>query len=112
MDNRNYENKVVEYEITQTRRIKMNRKQNQNKTLKEVLEKMVSEIQILQKERDKIKTIDIALTVRSKKQFYRKSKPREILALLDPKRNKGKLADKYLRDMIIVTAHARNLGMQ
>ena len=60
----------------------------------------------------KIKTIDIALTVRSKKQFYRKSKPREILALLDPKRNKGKLADKYLRDMIIVTAHARNLGMQ
>ena len=60
----------------------------------------------------KIKTIDIALTVRSKKQFYRKSKPREILALLDPKRNKGKLADKYLRDMIIVTAHARILGMQ
>ena len=59
----------------------------------------------------KIKTVDIAMTVRSKKQFYKKSKAREVVALIDPKRNKGKLADRYLRDMIIVTAHARNLGM-
>ncbi len=59
----------------------------------------------------KIKTVDIALTVRSTKNFFRNSKIRDVLALKDSTRNKKK-KDKYLRDTIIVTAHARNLGME
>ncbi len=59
----------------------------------------------------KIKTVDIGITVRSTKDFFRNSKIRNVLALMDTKRNKRK-TDKYLRDTIIVTAHARNLGAQ
>ena len=59
----------------------------------------------------KIKTVDIALTVRSTKNFFRNSKIRDVFALKDSTRNKKK-TDKYLRDTIIVTAHARNLGME
>ena len=59
----------------------------------------------------KIKTVDIALTVRSTKDFYRNSKLRKIFALVDTTRNKQK-TDKILRESIIVTAHARNLGLQ
>ena len=58
----------------------------------------------------KIKTIDIALTVRSTKDFYRTSKIREILAMTDASRNIKK-TDKFLRDTIVVTAHARNIGL-
>ena len=39
------------------------------------------------------------------------SKIRDVFALKDSTRNKKK-TDKYLRDTIIVTAHARNLGME
>ena len=59
----------------------------------------------------KIKTVDIALTVRSTKDFYRKSKLRKVLAMIDTTRNKSK-TDKFLRDTIVVTAHARNLGLE
>ena len=59
----------------------------------------------------KIKTIDIAMTVRSTKDFFRTSKIRNVLSMIDKTRNKSK-TDKFLRDTIIVTAHARNLGMQ
>jgi hypothetical protein len=58
----------------------------------------------------KIKTIDIALTVRSSKDFFRKSKERIVVAMTDKNRNKKKI-DKFLRDTIVVTAHARNLGL-
>ena len=58
----------------------------------------------------KIKTIDIALTVRSTKDFYKTSKIREILAMTDASRNIKK-TDKFLRDTIVVTAHARNIGL-
>ena len=59
----------------------------------------------------KIKTIDIAMTVRSTKDFFRTSKVRKVLAMIDSKRDKSK-TDKYLRDTIVVTAHARNLGLE
>ena len=59
----------------------------------------------------KIKTIDIAMTVRSTKDFFRTSKVRKVLAMIDKKRDKSK-TDKYLRDTIVVTAHARNLGLE
>ena len=58
----------------------------------------------------KIKTIDIALTVRSTKDFFRISKPRLIFAMTDKSRNIKK-TDKFLRDTIVVTAHARNIGL-
>ncbi len=58
----------------------------------------------------KIKTIDIALTVRSTKDFFRTSKLREVLAMTDKSRNIKK-TDKFLRDTIVVTAHARNIGL-
>ena len=58
----------------------------------------------------KIKTVDIALTVRSTKEFFRNIKDR-FQALNDQTRKKVK-TDKYLRDTIVVTAHARNLGME
>mgnify|MGYP001162220679 FL=1 len=58
-----------------------------------------------------IKTIDIALTVRSSKPFFRKSKLRKVLAMMDKSRDKSN-SDKFLRESIIVTANARNLGLQ
>jgi len=58
-----------------------------------------------------IKVVDILLTVRSKKSFFRNSKRRVKKALIDDSRKIDK-DDKYLRDTIIVTAHARNLGFQ
>tara|TARA_B100001109_G_scaffold65234_1_gene53311 strand:- start:448 stop:1287 length:840 start_codon:yes stop_codon:yes gene_type:complete len=58
-----------------------------------------------------IKTIDIALTVRSSKPFFRNAKLRKILAMMDGSRTKSN-NDKYLRESIIVTANARNLGLQ
>ena len=60
----------------------------------------------------KIKTVDIGLTVRSAQEFYGKSKIRQIFALNDSARNINKFNDKFLRDTIVVTAHARNLGLQ
>lgn len=58
-----------------------------------------------------IKTIDIALTVRSTKPFFRNAKLRKVLAMMDSSRTKSN-TDKFLRESIIVSAHARNLGLQ
>ena len=58
-----------------------------------------------------IKTIDIALTVRSTKPFFRNAKLRKVLAMIDGSRTKSN-TDKFFRESIIVTAHARNLGLQ
>ncbi len=58
-----------------------------------------------------IKTVDIALTVRSSKPFFRNAKLRKVLAMMDSSRTKSN-TDKFLRESIIVSAHARNLGLQ
>ena len=58
-----------------------------------------------------IKVVDILLSVRSKKDFYRTIKKRIKKALKDDTRKIEK-EDRYLRDTIIVSAHARNLGLQ
>ena len=58
-----------------------------------------------------IKTIDVALTVRSSKPFFRNAKLRKVLAMMDGSRTKSN-TDKFLRESIIVSAHARNLGLQ
>ena len=65
----------------------------------------------------KIKTVDIALNVRSTKEFFRVAKIRSFFALGDANRDgsgsktKAK-TDKFLRETIVVSAHARNLGIQ
>ena len=55
--------------------------------------------------------MDVLLTVRSKKRFFRTAKKRVKEALIHDGRKIDK-TDKFLRDTIIVSAHARNLGFQ
>ena len=61
--------------------------------------------------------VDIALNVLSTKEFYRSAKLRQFFALGDTTRdgsgsNTKAKTDKYLRETIVVSAHARNLGLQ
>ena len=58
----------------------------------------------------KIRTVDIGLTVRSTQEFFKKKNVRKKFGLNDGTRHISK-NDKYLRDTIIITAHARNLGL-
>ena len=65
----------------------------------------------------KIKTVDIALNVRSTKEFFRNKKLRKFFALGDSARdgdsgNTKAKNDKFLRETIVVSAHVRNLGLQ
>ena len=64
----------------------------------------------------KIKTVDIALTKRSRKEFFKNNNSKQPRALRDDDRNIKKLLggkdDKYLRDTIIISANTRNLGLQ
>ena len=58
-----------------------------------------------------IRAIDVRLTFRSKKEFFRNeattAKPRFVKAL----GNRSRIfTDKYLRDSIVVTVHTRNVG--
>ena len=68
-----------------------------------------------------IKTVDIGITVRSKNDFYKEKhsdfnaktgKVRKNYALSDTNRDLTRFDDKFLRETITVTAHARNLGLQ
>lgn len=65
-----------------------------------------------------IRTIDIALVVRSTRQFYRKDKignaVRKIMSIASTKSSDArniKEEDKFFRDTITVTANARNIGL-
>ena len=55
-----------------------------------------------------IYTVEIFLTYRSKKNFYKSKKKRTIVSLYNSKRNLEK-TDKYLRESIILSAFTRNL---
>ena len=59
----------------------------------------------------KIRAVDVRLTFRSKKEFYRfgasASSPRLVKALGD---RTQAFFDKYLRDSVVVTIHTRNIG--
>ena len=59
----------------------------------------------------KIRTVDIRLTFRSHKEFYRTeakaAKPREVKGLGDRSKD---YQDKFLRDSVVVTVHTRNIG--
>ena len=58
----------------------------------------------------KIKTVDIALTKRTRKEFYKKNVTKTIRSLIEGSRNISK-TDKYLRESIIISANTRNLGL-
>ena len=59
----------------------------------------------------KITSVDIRLTFRSHKEFYRKdagaARPRTVKGLGDRSRD---YQDKFLRDSVVVTVHTRNIG--
>jgi len=59
----------------------------------------------------KIKMVDIILTTRSTKPYFRTKIAQTIYAIADNNRNFS-ISDKYLRDSVVVSAHARNLGKQ
>ena len=59
----------------------------------------------------KIKTVDIAISIRSTKPFFRTIAKRAKEAMSNSNRTR-KDEDRYFRDTIIVTAYARNLGLQ
>ena len=56
-----------------------------------------------------IYTVEIFLTYRSKKNFYKSDKTRTIVSLYDTERNLGEEPDKFLRESIILSAFTRNL---
>ncbi len=58
-----------------------------------------------------IKVIDIIMTSRSTKPYFRSKITQTIYSLADTTRNVSK-TDKYLRDSVIVSAHTRNLGLE
>ena len=59
-----------------------------------------------------IKTVDIALAVRSKNPFYNDNKKKTIYALTDSSRDLTRFNDRFLRETLTVTAYARNVGLE
>ena len=59
-----------------------------------------------------IKTVDIALAVRSKNPFYNENKKNTIFALTDSSRDLTRFNDRFLRETLTVTAYARNVGLE
>ena len=49
--------------------------------------------------------------MRSKNKFFRSKKKRIKEVLMDGGRKIGNTEDKYLRETILITAHARNVGL-
>ena len=58
---------------------------------------------------NKIKVVDIMVSLRSQGEFFRKEKERPF-RLLGQKSNK-KFTDKFLREALVVSAHTRNMGL-
>ena len=58
-----------------------------------------------------IKTVDVRLTFRSKKHFFRRDAPAERPRLVKGIGTRtGEFTDKFLRDSVFVTIHTRNIG--
>jgi len=55
-----------------------------------------------------IRVVDVRLTFRSKKEFFRTDKPRPVKGISN--RIDTRIPDKYLRDSVVVTIHTRNIG--
>ena len=58
---------------------------------------------------NKIKVVDIMVSLRSQSEFFRKEQERPF-RLLGQKSNK-KFTDKFLREALVVSAHTRNMGL-
>ena len=59
-----------------------------------------------------IKTVDVAISIRSTKPFFRTKANNRNKAVMNETKRQRKDNDRYFRDTIIVTAFARNLGVQ
>ena len=59
-----------------------------------------------------IKTVDVAISIRSTKPFFRTKADNRNKAVMNETKRQRKDNDRYFRDTIIVTAFARNLGIQ
>ena len=59
---------------------------------------------------NKIKVIDIAFSIRSQGEFFKKNKTKTMYSL--GKKSNKNFTDKYLRESIVVTAHTRNMGLE
>ena len=55
-----------------------------------------------------IRVVDVRLTFRSKKEFFRTDKARPVKGISN--RTDTRIPDKYLRDSVVVTIHTRNIG--
>ena len=55
-----------------------------------------------------IRVVDVRLTFRSKKEFFRTDKVRPVKGISN--RTDTRIPDKYLRDSVVVTIHTRNIG--
>ena len=55
-----------------------------------------------------IRAVDLRLTFRSKKEFFRTDKARPVKGISN--RTDTRIPDKYLRDSVVVTIHTRNIG--
>ena len=59
---------------------------------------------------NKIRVIDIALSIRSQGEFFRKNKQTTLYTL--GKKSNTNFTDKFLRETIVVSAHTRNMGLE
>ena len=57
-----------------------------------------------------IRSVDVKLTFRSKKQFYKKNKVRRIVESIRGNARNVNPEDRYLRDSVVVTINTRNIG--
>ena len=59
---------------------------------------------------NKIRVIEIMITLRSKNQFFKKEDDRNIKTL--GLRKDKEFKDRFLRDVVIATANTRNMGLE
>ena len=59
---------------------------------------------------NKIKIVDVAIFLRSQKEFFKKARPGTLFSLKNT--SNRKFTDKYLRESIVISAHTRNMGLQ
>ena len=72
--------------------------------------KIIDPIPTTVSESNKIKIVDVAIFLRSQKEFFTKPKDFTLLSLKNTTNRTFK--DKYLRESITISAHTRNMGLQ
>ena len=72
--------------------------------------KIIDPIPTTMAESDKIKIVDVAIFLRSTKEFYKKPKLADLHSLKNT--SNRSFNDKYLRESMVISAHTRNMGLQ